>query len=229
MRSKAGDSALMLRRLGAEGGLIASIDDVFRNPAAVLAAAAAARFAVDSPFYPGVRAAITHAIRAEVERATWPILAEHFGCSRQMTMQNASFALTATLPDRLRPAQRIPHFDGVDEGQFAALIHLARRDLGGTGFFRHRSTGYERITAERQQHYFSALRDDLNRVGRPAPAYINGSTDIYELIGMSPAIFNRMVVYRGNMLHSALVCGPAALDGSPEKGRLTITCFLTAR
>ncbi|QGP81012.1 DUF6445 family protein [Sphingobium sp. CAP-1] len=218
-----------LHRLGRERNLVAGVDNILRDPDGVRAAAAAASFTVDSPFYPGVRAALPKDILAEVELGIWSILSRQFGCCREMVVQNASFALTTAPPERLRPPQRIPHFDGVDDSQFAALIHLGHRDLGGTGFFRHRSTGYETITADREADYFTALRADLERHGRPTPAYIDGSTAIYDMIGISPARFNRMAVYRGNMLHSALVCLPDGLNSAPSTGRLTITCFLTAR
>ncbi|QJR03063.1 hypothetical protein HH800_13310 [Sphingobium yanoikuyae] len=226
MRKERG--APVTSHIGQERALLVSLDDALSDPQRVRAMASVACFAVDSPFYPGVRAPLPQGVAAEVERLSWPVLAEHFGCRRGLNIKNASFALTVTAPAQLRPPQRIPHYDGTSDSQFAVLIHLGFDDLGGTGFFRHRSTGYESIGPERELSYFAALRSDLERFGRPKPSYIDESTAIYERIAVSSARFNRMILYRGNMLHSAMLRLPEGLSACPATGRLTITCFIDA-
>ena len=49
--------------------------------------------------------------------------------------------------------------------------------------------------------------------------------DIDSLTGMMPARFNRLVVYRGSLLHSAVVNPQLSISADPRKGRLTLNSF----
>jgi len=42
---------------------------------------------------------------------------------------------------------------------------------------------------------------------------------------MMPARFNRLVVYRGSLLHSAVVNPQLSISADPRKGRLTLNSF----
>ena len=49
-------------------------------------------------------------------------------------------------PHELQPVQRAPHFDSPDQNLFALLHYLRVPRGSGTAFYRHRSTGIERLT-----------------------------------------------------------------------------------
>ena len=54
-------------------------------------------------------------------------------------------------------------------------------EFGGTGFYRHRPTGFENITAERKQAYFDSAQEYIDTHGNPERKYITDSTDHFEL------------------------------------------------
>jgi hypothetical protein len=59
--------------------------------------------------------------------------------------------------------------------------------------------------------------------------YINGDNQYYEQIGSYDAKFNRIVMYRGNVLHSANIAPDFNFDPNPRTGRLTLTSFIQCR
>jgi len=221
------DSSWKAQPIGSEKGIILCLDDALKAPEAAVAEASNAVFEVNSPFYPGVRSPVSATLLEELAPLLQRGLHEGFGRKGALKMQNAAFAVVTAAPETLSPPQRIPHFDGPDGSLFAAVLYLCDPSYDGTGFFRHRTTGFESIDAARMDRYFASLRDDLIEKGRPAPAYMSGETDIYELVAEAPVRFNRLLLYRGNMLHSGIVRNAAALRGDPVAGRLTITCFMT--
>ena len=97
-------------------------------------------------------------------------------------MISAGYSIVTTRPAELTPIQRLPHFDGLEPERIALLHYLSGAEQGGTAFYRHRSTGYETITADRHAAYDAALHRDVARHGLPVPAYISGDTPIYERI-----------------------------------------------
>jgi hypothetical protein len=104
------------------------------------------------------------------------------------------------------------------------MVHyLCRGEFGGTGFFRHRSTGFEFVDAAREHRYVSAARRELTAASDVG--FASERTTNYELIGQSPAVFNRLIVYRSHVLHSALLDDEAG-SSDPARGRLTANGFV---
>ena len=103
------------------------------------------------------------------------------------------------------------------------LLYLCGDEHGGTAFYRHRATGLQQITAENRERYGEAVYAEVDR--RPAALrYFDDSDEHFELLGVMPARFNRLVVYRGSLLHSAIV-NPRRLRADPRTGRLTGNTF----
>ncbi len=111
----------------------------------------------------------------------------------------------------------------------AILHYLALEDGDGTGFYRHRSTGFETITPERGAAYFANLKADLAKHGPPPGAYINGDTAIFERIAHFEGRFNRALIYRGRLLHSGAISPGRDLPCDALTGRLTVASFLAAQ
>uniref|UniRef100_B0T6X9 Uncharacterized protein n=1 Tax=Caulobacter sp. (strain K31) TaxID=366602 RepID=B0T6X9_CAUSK len=215
--------------IGQEGEPVVVVDHCAPDPAALVNAAMARDYAPLGEFYPGVR---THASKAYFE-SLGPLLAkvarEVFGYREQLALLRSLYSLVTTPPADLSLAQRIPHFDSVDDGMIAVLHYLTPRDLGGTSFYRHRSTGFETVGASRHQHYLQTLRADFERHGTPPAGYIAGDTAIFERIASFPAAYNRALIYRSSLLHCAAVDSHQPLSPDPSVGRLTIASFLAAR
>lgn len=115
------------------------------------------------------------------------------------------FSRTSTQPKDLLPIQCIPHFDDIDANRWAAVHYLFKEDFGGTGFFRHKRTGFESISAEKRNKYIRILDDEAHQCGVPEKRYIQGSTALFELVLSVPAKYNRLILYPCNVLHSGLI------------------------
>lgn len=68
------------------------------------------------------------------------------------------------------------------------------------------------------------LLEHFEMFNQPA-CYITKSNEVAELIHMVPAKFNRLLVYNGDMPHSAYIENSKLLTGEVATGRLTLNCF----
>jgi len=215
-------------QVGAEGSPVLVIDNFAADPQALVdhAASLAPFPPAQQTFYPGVRAPVpmpwVQGAHAYLEAALRAV----FGLGDQMVVSGGwDFSLVTLPPAELTLRQRMPHVDSTHPGKLALLLYLAPTDQGGTGFYRHRSTGYETITEERFDHYESRLNTEVATLGEPR-GYICGDTEMFERIANYEAVFNRMLVYRSRNLHAASLA--PAFDGrdDPRTGRLTLNLFL---
>jgi hypothetical protein len=134
------------------------------------------------------------------------------------------YSLVTTPPEQLASIQRVPHVDSLARTGLASIHYLFKAPLGGTAFYRHRQTGFESIDESRADVYFPRLEQQRERL--PATAgYINGDTEEFEQIASEEGVFNRMLVYRRNMLHSGCIGRQFVPDPNPASGRLSINCF----
>lgn len=140
-------------------------------------------------------------------------------------MGRAWYSIVTHPKERLTPIQRLPHFDGFDETQLAVMIYLNQTEHGGTGFYRHLSTGFERVTEARYPAYKSALENDVQASGLPPARYIEDGAPHFEKIFESDASFNSFILYPGTSLHSGVIDNRASLPGDAKVGRLTINGF----
>lgn len=178
--------------------------------------------------YPGVRAVVAPAMLRELLARLEPIAVDVFGVDG-LEVVDAFYSLVTTPSSALAPIQRLPHFDEVSPSRLALLHFLSRDESSGTAFYRHRSTGFESIDAERLPAYRAALDADLRQHGMPDAQYIAGDTPIFEQCAVHMGRFNRALLYRSNTLHCALIPPGMALDDDPQTGRLTVNTFLDAR
>lgn len=220
------DAAPRTVAIGDEREPLVLIDGVLADPAALVTQAAGADFRpADGPGggYPGVRAAAPLDYVERVVRALDPVLRAAFGLGEvKLGRAECNFSIVTRRPDLLVPAQRAPHVDTVDPLQFAILHYLCDAAHGGTGFYRHRATGYETLTSDRLTRYEAARAGEVD-----PPGYIGGHTANFEQTAQVRARFNRLVVYRSRVLHSGIVGAEPSAD--PRRGRLTANIFLTYR
>ncbi|MDO9335222.1 MAG: DUF6445 family protein [Caulobacter sp.] len=223
---------LDVRRLGGEGEPLAVIDDMLLDPGSLVGTAAQARFAPLAPagnYYPGHRALAPGPYLAAILEAVRPLLHEVFAVPPDSRAKaSCHFSLVTLPPDDLNLGQRLPHIDSDDPGRLAILHYLCGPEHGGTAFYRHRATGLLKVTPEHSRGYLSTLRAELYRDGPPPAGYLEGGTPLFEEIERIPAAFNRLIIYRGCLLHSGIV-DPARLSLDPRVGRLTVNTFLTPR
>lgn len=228
-RDRAPAPSVRLERVGAEAQPVLVIDGFAPDPDRLVEEAASAALSPLGAFYPGVRAAVAPRYFEEVGPLVAAAARKVFGHRERLEVNRTLFSLATTAADALSLPQRIPHIDDTADGKLAIVHFLSRDDLGGTAFFRHRSTGYETIDETRHKRYLAALRADFNRHGEPETGYIAGDTAVFARTAEIRPAWNRALIYRSNLLHCAAIADGARLSADPRHGRLTIASFLTAR
>lgn len=211
--------------IGTERQPVVVIDDFAPCPDTLVNDAGMLSFAPMGIHYPGIRANIARRMLTPLLVPLASTIGEVFGYGNT-EITDAFYSIVTTAPEALTPIQRIPHFDGVEPNRLALLHYLAPDAPGGTAFYRHRSTGYESVTAARLPSYRAELDADLARAGLPPPAYIDGDTEIFEQIARFEGLFNRAILYRGNSLHCAWLPEGTLFSADPAVGRLTANIFL---
>jgi hypothetical protein len=210
--------------VGRERSPVICVDDFSVDPAALVALAAEADFIDVGSRYPGVRAPAPQAYVEAVLAALAPCIERTYGAPPASELDLCAYSMVTTAPARLRPIQRIPHFDGPDPGRFAFLHYLCAPHQGGTSFYRHRATGLEIVTPERVQEYRDRVVAEIESEGS-TPEYVADDTRHFEKIHSVSAAFNRLIVYNGNALHSGDITSSTVLCEDARSGRLTINGF----
>lgn len=207
------------------------IDNFLQDPDALVRAAAQSQFA---PYpgtdtrqgYPGIRAPAPLAYSHRITELMEPVIKLNLGVPDQLPLRKTpcAFSLTTVAPQDLGPLQCTPHFDASTPHYMAVLLYLCDERHGGTGFYRHKATGLQQITEDTRERYLEVYYDEINQQ-RPAQRYFDDSSETFEFLGMIPAKFNRLVAYRGSLLHSACINPAISLTADPLAGRLTVNTF----
>lgn len=226
---------MQVLEVGKEKNKVIVIDDFLENPAELVEFASTADFipypiAAEKKGYPGVRAAAPVEYGAYLRSRVDPLIRSEFQIptDAKLSTYQEALNLISVVEEDLGPLQRIPHFDASDPQFFAVLLYLCNEDHGGTGFYRHNSTGFESITPDRCEQYLDRCFVELNQYRRPR-RYICDSDDLFTRVGFVPAKYNRLVVYRGGILHSANILGGHSISLSAVTGRLTANVFIGYR
>lgn len=220
------DASITVQRLGREGEPLVIIDNFTGQPERLRAMGMAAHYHPAGVDYPGRRALADPSYLDLRRELMMQVMGRVFGLSRGISCEVAAFSLVTLQPEQLSPRQRIPHHDHSDAGRVAIMHYLDGPESGGTAFYRHRRTGFEAITPDREAAYAAALAEDERDFGPPPPGYPLGDSAAFEQIGAVEARPDRMALYRGRQLHSGIIPDPAALSDDPATGRLTVNMFL---
>jgi hypothetical protein len=211
-----------------------------RRPVAVLENCSAAPEALIShahrgdPFratpgdlYPGIRKPAPPEYATDFCARYGDVIREHFGFAAGSVPRVifSAFSITTTEPLRLRPVQRVPHFDTSAANQLAIVHYLCGPEHGGTSFYRHRSTGFETISQERLHRYAGTLKREV--MTEPPPAkYIDGDDSLFIRIASYEARLDRALIYPSNVLHSGDIRRISLPDAAPRDARLTLNSFI---
>ncbi len=223
------DAQFEIHRFGKELTPIVVIDDFSSSPKNLYDTACSSTYGPAGRHYPGIRAPMSPTYLKENDALLKTILSDVFNLKSGASFIECSFSIVTTPPTKLTPIQRIPHFDGTDPNTIALLHYLCPEEDGGTAFYRHKSTNIEHLTAQTLATYDTQIKQDVAKHGLPKPTYFNESDAIFERIGVIPAKFNRMVIYKGINLHSGIILRPENIGQSIEKSRITLNTFMQAR
>ncbi len=214
-------------QFGDEKSPLLVIDDFLQDPELLVDHACQQRFVRNSPWYPGVRAPAPKSFQAFFVSSLKGMLRQVFELKgTKIGLSLCQYSIVTLSPNELSLLQRIPHFDSTRRDELAAVFYLFKGDLGGTSFYRHRKTGYEYIDDDRRISYFKSLEDENGTSNIPEQGYINGDTALFKRIGKQEGVFNRLIVYRRQNLHSSSISPDFVPNSDPRKGRLTINIFV---
>ncbi len=219
------EAKVSVHRIGSEGEPVVVVDNFTGQPDRLRAMGEAAQYYPAGVDYPGIRAPADPSYLDLRRDLMMQIVGRVFGLTRSIECEVAAFSVVSLAPEELSPRQRIPHHDHSDAGRVAIMHYLGGPESGGTAFYRHRRTGFETITPEREATYEAALEEDEREFGPPPLGYPTES-ERFEYIGGVEAREDRLALYRGRMLHSGIIPNPAALSADPRRGRLTVNMFL---
>ncbi|MBM0105441.1 hypothetical protein JM946_11815 [Steroidobacter sp. S1-65] len=213
--------------IGREQAPLLVIDNFVAEPERLVSRAAKTQFGPGGRFYPGIRAKAPPSYEHFLATRLRPLLAEHFGMvCESLRLSMCHYSLVTTPPAELSLPQRLPHVDSFAPEGVATIHYLFKQNLGGTAFYRHRATGYEYLDESRRPAYSQALEAECGGLDRPAAEYINGDTAIFEQVARAESVFNRMLVYRRNSLHSGSIDRSFVPNPDPRTGRLSINSFI---
>lgn len=215
-----------VRAMGREGEPLVIIDGFSGMADELLQAGYDAPYQHAGASYPGIRSWADPSYLDRRRDLMMQIMQRVFGFTQGVRLDASTFSLVTQDEADLSPLQRIPHYDHAGGEVIAIMHYLMGPESGGTAFYRHRRTGFETITPQREDHYNAALAQDERAYGMPPARYCYGDTDWFELIDEVEAVPDRLVLYRGRQLHSGIIPDPSVLSPDPHKGRLTINMFL---
>jgi len=180
-------------------------------------------------FYPGIQSKVPPFYTLALYTYLRDIIATTFSIAVQdIEYSKSVYSVMLTPPDKLLVTQSRPHTDSLSTNQLATVHYLCTPDKGGTSLYRHRATGYESLDTAKFAEYEKFLAQE-ERDTSWQRKYITGSNQYYEEIGGYEASFNRLIMYRGNCLHSASVPANFSFEANPVKGRLTLNSFIYSR
>lgn len=219
-----------MHSVGVEQRPLAVVEDFSLDPESLIAYAESGEpfRATVGDFYPGIRKSAPREYAENFCARYGDILRERFAQPTHSTPRVIFCALSITTlePHRLRPVQRVPHFDTSAPNQLAIVHYLCGPEHGGTSFYRHRSTGFETISQERIKHYSTTLKREVKTIHPPPPKYMNGDDALFARIASYEARCNRALIYPSNMLHSGDIRRISPPQTPPRTARLTVNSFV---
>jgi hypothetical protein len=213
--------------IGHENAPLLVIDNLVADPDELVRDAVSKRYAAPHSYYPGLRAKAPLSYQMFVVGELRGLLCDFFQLEAQsLRFSMCHYSVVTTPPEQLTALQRIPHVDAHDARGLASIHYLFRADLGGTAFYRHRATGFEYVDEARRGAYYRILEQELAGPEAPGAQYIDSDTPLFDRVGAQTGVFNRMLIYRRNSLHSGAPTRGVPLAADPASGRLSINSFL---
>lgn len=214
--------------IGRERAPLVMIDNFIAEPDRLVTKAAVSQFAPGGRLYPGIRAKAPPSYEHFLATRLQPLLAEHFGVTnKSLSLSMCHYSLVTTPAAQLTLLECLPQVESLAPEGHATIHYLFKEKLGGTAFYGHRARRYE---------YFDEARGLCIRthLKRSAPVRIdpfqNTSAATLRCSSRSRAegVFNRMLVYRRDSLHSRAIDRAFIPDANPRTGRLSINSVMNA-
>lgn len=211
--------------LGKEREPLLVVDNVLGDMEALVDIAARQTFVPpgSDSYYPGLNARLPAAYIPMIMSALAAPLTSIFSVPSAAQQNVFGFFGLATTPrEAMSRAQAAPHIDAFHIHGIAGVHYLTGEHFGGTAFYKHKATGFERISPSRSHIYQRARKTEIEAHAAPID-------DLYEEIAYFDAVPNRLLVYRAGQLHSARLAAGKALPTDVRNGRLTANFFFNVK
>jgi hypothetical protein len=219
------EARVIIHTMGRDGEPLVVIDGVSGRADELREAGYAAAYQTCGEFYPGLRTVADAAYLNPRTELLKEIALKVFGF-QQIRLAASVYSLLTKQEHELAENQCIAHFD-TSGPAIAMITYLLGPESGGTAFYRHRRTGFEAITPDREAAYRAGLIEDNREYGPPPQRYYYGNSDRFDLIAEVEARPDRLVLYRARQLHGGVIPKPPGPDLNLREARLTIVSMLT--
>ncbi|WP_144210991.1 DUF6445 family protein [Shewanella donghaensis] len=127
-------------------------------------------------------------------------------------------------PLQLNAKQTMPHFDSLASQDMAAVHYLNGSDLGGTSFYRYKGTEKLDLSIDDKEVILKMV-EDVKKTADNRKGYMNDSDELFEKVFSVDAKPNRIIIYSGNILHSANITDDVDFDKKSPNNRTSINSF----
>lgn len=178
--------------------------------------------------YPGLRAPLPKEWVIDYLKPLLPYLYKIFKIPQNLnpSPRYSYFSVVTLDESELKPVQTLPHFDTNNPFLISIIHYLNKGTYGGTGFFRHKKTQFEYVNHSRREEYLKSVESYLLDNIHISPSYCNEFHPEYEMYNSIDYAEDKMIIFQGYMLHSALINTATDICDSPETGRLTANLFI---
>jgi hypothetical protein len=205
------------------------IDDVIETPQQVIDFAVNNAYFMpqghDGTYYPGIRDAMPLPYKRMLKKLLTNLFDIDFfpkGVGKNIDLYKCDLSLTTTEPGALVTSQKMPHMDSLSSNDFATVHYFCQPEHGGTSLYKYLPLDIIEINNEEEAKH---IIHSVKNTPEEHSSYITGDTSIFKKVIDVEAKFNRMVIYQGNLLHSANVKNAISFTKNIKKGRLTVTGF----
>jgi hypothetical protein len=207
------------------------IDDLLQNPEEVVHFAKHSAYfnpvGADGSCYPGIRDVMPAPYARALMSVIQPLVAKHYFCNAALDTITpmTKLSLVTLKPEQLRDSQRVPHVDCDSNNEFALLHYFCSEIHGGTSLYRYKPSGQVQV----ENDYVSTMKQiTATAMKRPDEhqGYLNGDTSVFERAIQVKAKFNRLVLFKGNLLHCADINSTQSYSDNISEARLSIASFM---
>ncbi|MCL1146539.1 DUF6445 family protein [Shewanella marinintestina] len=131
-------------------------------------------------------------------------------------------------PGDLSPKQKMPHFDSLADHSMAAVHYLNGERLGGTSFYRYKHAEKLALSFDDKEMILDMV-DKVEQSATSRSGYINDSDELFEKVFSVEAKPNRVVIYSGNILHSANITSQVDFDKNSCNSRTSVNSFFSVQ
>ncbi|PMG40402.1 hypothetical protein BCU91_13135 [Shewanella sp. 10N.286.52.B9] len=105
-----------------------------------------------------------------------------------------------------------------------AVHYLNGSDLGGTCFYRYKGTEKLGLSVDDKEVIIKMV-EDVKKAANNRKGYMDDSDELFEKVFSVDAKPNRIIIYSGNLLHSANITEHIDFDKKSPNNRTSINSF----